>query len=139
MASEQIRTQARKAQNEFTTSARQVFLAGLGAAALAEEQRSRLLDQGGKLFDRLVSRGKKVETEGKRKIEQGRKQVLAARKKTLAGVEKLQGEVDNRFGQLLQRVGIPHQQQIRTLSDRVAELTRKIDSLQKANRAGARA
>ena len=129
MANEQTKTQlgdrAKKIQDDVTTSAHQVLLAGLGAAALSQET-------GGKLFDRLVARGKKVETEGKKKIEQGRKQMAAAKKRTIARVEKLQGEVDAQFGKLVGRLGIPHQDQIKTLTDRVAELTRKIDALQKS-------
>jgi poly(hydroxyalkanoate) granule-associated protein len=124
---EQIKTQAKKVQEDVTTSAHKVFLAGLGAAAMVQEEQE-------KLFDRLVARGKKVETEGKKKVEAGKKQLTTARKKTEATLQRWQGEVDNRVSQLVQRLGIPHQDQIRTLSDRVAELTRKIDALQKSSK-----
>lgn len=128
MAIEQIRTQVKKVQEEVTTSAHQLFLASLGAAALGQEE-------GEKLFDRFVTRGKKVEAAGRKKVEQGKKQVVAARKKTEQKVDELQGQVDERVTRVLQRLGIPHQDQIKVLSDRVAELTRKIDALQKAARA----
>jgi poly(hydroxyalkanoate) granule-associated protein len=127
MTIEQIKTQAKKVQEDVTTSAHKVLLAGLGAAALVQEEQE-------KLFARLVTRGKKVEIEGKKKVEAGKKQLTAARKKTRAQVERWQGEVDSRLSQLVQRLGIPHQDQIRTLSDRVAELTRKIDTMQKGTK-----
>jgi poly(hydroxyalkanoate) granule-associated protein len=127
---EQIKTQAKKVQEDVTTSAHKVLLAGLGAAAMVQEEQE-------KLFDRLVTRGKKVETEGKKKLEAGKKQLTAARKKTEKTLERWQGEVDTRVSKLVQRLGIPHQDQIRTLSDRVAELTRKIDSLQKSSKVSA--
>src|SRR6476659_1486411 len=58
MATQPLRTQVKKqlddVTSEVTKSAHQVFLAGLGAAALSQEE-------GGRLFDRLVTRGRKVE------------------------------------------------------------------------------
>src|SRR6266540_3123525 len=128
MAVEQIRDQVKKLQDDVTTSAHQVILAGLGVAALAEEE-------GSKLFDRLVARGKKVETEGKKKVTQGKKQVADARKRVEKTVDRLQDEVDTRLSKLVQRLGMPNQGQITTLTDRVAELTRKVESLQKATKA----
>ncbi len=121
---EQIRTQVKKQLDDVTTSAHQVFLAGLGAAAIAQEEQA-------KLFDRLVARGRKVEAEGKKKVGQGRKQVTEVRKRAGQALERLQGEVDNRLAKAVNRLGIPNQQQIRQLSDRVAELTRKVEGLQK--------
>ena len=132
MAIEQIKTQAQKVQGDVTASAHHVFLAGLGAAALVEQEGEKLLQESGKLFDKLVARGKKVEAEGKKKVAAGRKQVVAARKKTEATVDRLQDELSEQLTKLVQRLGIPHQDQIQTLSDRVAELTRKIDAMQKS-------
>jgi poly(hydroxyalkanoate) granule-associated protein len=133
----QISTQAKKVQDEVATSAHEVFLAGLGAAALVEQEGEKLLQESGKLFDRLVARGKKVEAEGRKKVQEGRKQVVAARKKTEKTVEKLQDNVNGQLTRLVQRLGIPHQDQIKVLSDRVAELTRKIDAMQKTSAAKA--
>ena len=129
MATTQLRDQVKKQLDDVTDSAHQVFLAGLGVAALAEEEGSRL-------FDRLVARGRKVETAGRKRLEQGRKQALAARTRTEKTVEdvveRALGTVDGGLGRLAQRLGIPQQQQIQALTERVAELTRKIDSLQRA-------
>ena len=140
---QQLKNQAKKTQDGVTESAYQVLLAGLGVAALAEEQGVKLVDrlvaggkEGEKLFDRLVARGRKLETVGRKRLEQGRKQVLAARSQTEKTVEeaidRARGTVDSGLGRLAQRLGIPQKEQIQALTDRVAELTRKIDSLQRA-------
>jgi poly(hydroxyalkanoate) granule-associated protein len=146
----QVKGQVKKVQEGLTTSAHQVFLAGLGVAAVAEEESAKLVDrlvaggkEGEKAFNRLVARGKKVETEGRKRLEKSRKQVLAVRKKTETrvegAVERVRGTVDTGIGRLAQRLGIPQRQQIQALADRVAELTRKIDSLQRVKtRAAAR-
>ena len=139
----QLKHQVKKTQDEVTASAHQVLLAGLGVAALVEEQGKGLVDrlvaggkEGEKLFDQLVARGRKLETAGRKRFEQERKRALAARtqtEKTVENVvERARGTVDSGLGRLAQRLGIPQQQQIQALTDRVAELTRKIDSLQKA-------
>ena len=130
MAVAQIKDQVRKLQEDVTTSAHQVFLAGLGAAAIAG-------DEGEKLFDRLVNRGKKVEAEGKKRLTKVEKQVTETRKKVETRVEKLQGEVDARLQKLVQRLGMPNQEQVAALTDRVAELTRKVEGLQKPSRSTA--
>ena len=130
MAVEQLKDQVKKVQEDVTKSAHQVFLAGLGAAAIAG-------DEGEKLFDRLVTRGKKVEAEGKKRFTKVEKQVTDARKKVGTRVEKLQGEVDARLQKLVQRLGMPNQEQVAALTDRVAELTRKVEGLQKPSRSTA--
>jgi len=128
MATEEIRTQVKKQIDDVTKSAHQVILAGLGAAALSQEE-------GGRLFERLVTRGRKVEAEGKKKVTAGKKQLDAVTKRAGKAVERIQGEVDSRLHKVVQRLGIPNQDQIRLLTDRVAELTRKVEGLQKATKA----
>ena len=138
MATEQLRTQVKKQLDEVTgsvtESAHQVFLAGLGAAALSQEE-------GGRLFDRLVTRGRKVEAEGKKKVAAGKKQLDATTKQATARAEKVyrrvQDELDSRLAKLVNRLGIPNQDQIRLLTDRVAELTRKVEGLAKTTKAAA--
>ena len=129
MATQPLRTQVKKQLDEVTgsvtESAHHVFLAGLGAAALSQEE-------GGRLFDRLVTRGRKVEAEGKKKVTRGKKQLDAAKKRASDAIERVQGELDSRLGKVVNRLGIPNQDQIRLLTERVAELTRKVEGLQKS-------
>ena len=42
-------------------SARDIWLAGLGAFSMAQQEGGKLIEQGNKLFDRLVSEGAKLE------------------------------------------------------------------------------
>lgn len=125
MATE-LKDQVRKQFDDVTQSAHQVLLAGLGAAALAEEE-------GSKLFGQLVNRGRKVEAEGKKRLNQGKKQLTEVGKRAGKAVDKLQNELDRRLSKVAQRLGIPNQDQIRLLTDRVAELTRKVEGLQKSS------
>jgi poly(hydroxyalkanoate) granule-associated protein len=133
---EQLRTQVKKQLDDVTASAHQVFLAGLGAAAVSQEET-------GRLFDRLVTRGRKVETEGKKKVAAGKKQLDTTTKQATARAEKIyrrvQGELDSRLARLVNRLGMPNQDQIRLLTDRVAELTRKVEGLQKGAKPAAAA
>jgi poly(hydroxyalkanoate) granule-associated protein len=131
MATEQLRDQVKKQLDDVTKSAHEVFLAGLGAAALTQEE-------GGRLFDRLVSRGRKVEAEGKKKVTAGKKQLDAVTKKANKAVAKIQGEVEGRLHKAVNRLGIPNQDQIRLLTERVAELTRKVEGLSRPAAAKAR-
>ena len=134
MATTQLRDQVKKQLDDVTDSAHQVFLAGLGAAALSQEET-------GRLFDRLVSRGRKVEAEGKKKVAAGKKQLDSTTKQATARAEKVyrrvQDELDSRLAKIVNRLGIPNQDQIRLLTDRVAELTRKVEGLQKPTKAAA--
>jgi poly(hydroxyalkanoate) granule-associated protein len=136
MATEQLRTQVKKQLDEVTESAHQVFLAGLGAAALSQEE-------GGRLFGRLVTRGRKVEAEGKKKVtqtrNQGKKQLDAAKKRATQAFDRVQGELEGRVAKVVNRLGIPNQDQIRLLTERVAELTRKVEGLQKSTAKAAQA
>ena len=132
MATEQLRTQVKKQLDDVTDSAHQVFLAGLGAAALSQEET-------GRLFDRLVTRGRKVEAEGRKKVTQGKKQLTEAKKRAGKAIDRVQGELDSRLGKVVNRLGIPNQDQIRLLTERVAELTRKVEGLQKVTAKAAQA
>lgn len=125
MATEPLRTQVKKQLDDVADSAHQVFLAGLGAAALSQEE-------GGRLFDRLVTRGRKVEAAGKKKVNQGKKQLDAAKKRATGAFERVQGDIEGRVAKVVNRLGIPNQDQIRLLTERVAELTRKVEGLQKS-------
>jgi poly(hydroxyalkanoate) granule-associated protein len=133
---EQLRTQVKKQLEDVTASAHQVFLAGLGAAAFSQEET-------GRLFDRLVTRGRKVEAEGKKKVAAGRKQLDATTRQATKRAEKVyrrvQDGLDSRLAKLVNRLGIPNQDQIRLLTDRVAELTRKVEGLQKSSKTAAAA
>ena len=115
MATQPLRTQVKKqlddVTSEVTKSAHQVFLAGLGAAALSQEE-------GGRLFDRLVSRGRKVEAEGKKKVRHVRARSSSTPRRSAPPRPRPgEGEIDSRLAKAVNRLGIPNQDQIRLLTE----------------------
>lgn len=100
---------------EVRTSAHKVWLAGLGALALAQ-------DGAGKLFDTLVTRGKDVEAAGTGMLKD-------ARGKAGNVWEKVGKEMDDQVVAVLHRVGVPTREDITTLNRRVESLTASIEKL----------
>lgn len=117
-------------------SAHKVWLAGLGAVAVAEEE-------GSKFFKNLVKKGEKYE-------ERRKKQVDDVVDKVKDGVGEVRDEVESRWsrigdsfdrkvGQAVERLGVPSRQEIHKLTQRVEDLTAKLDGLQgKAKKASPR-
>ena len=52
---------ASKLTDQVVDSARDIWLAGLGAFAVAQKESGKVLEQGNKLFDKLVEEGSKIE------------------------------------------------------------------------------
>jgi poly(hydroxyalkanoate) granule-associated protein len=111
-----------KIQDELKESAHKIWLAGLGALAAAEEE-------GTKLFNRLVDRGKDFEAKGKVQVD--KVMAEAEKVKTKAGetFEEWTAKADERFTGLLQKLGVPTRDEIHTLTQKVEELTAKIEQL----------
>lgn len=111
-------------QGKIAESAQKVWLAGLGALAVAEEE-------GGKLFKDLVRRGESVEGKLKGEVESLRKDigVLAERARGQAGkvLDRMESGWDEKVGQTLSRLGVPTREEISSLTARVEELTRKLE------------
>lgn len=108
-------------RDELRESAQRIWLAGLGALVVAEEE-------GSKVFQTLVDRGK--EWEEKRGAEA---EGTGAKSRSRVGrkLEDLEQELEDRITHAMQRFGVPSRDEIRDLSDRVEELTEKIDALHK--------
>lgn len=101
-------------------SAHEIWLAGLGALTLAEEE-------GGKLFKTLVKRGAGMETHNRQRLEK-----LIARVKPIshdAGVrlQKVGVGMDNSMAAVLHRLGVPTRKEIQGLTKRVEELTHSLE------------
>lgn len=115
--------------------AHKVWLAGLGALAVAEQE-------GGKLFGQLVEKGTALEKRGKpvvdKLVKQASDRAADVRKKAGSRVEKVGDEakagwskvesaVDEKVTSALHRMGIPTRKEIEELSKRVEMLTAKLD------------
>jgi poly(hydroxyalkanoate) granule-associated protein len=60
---------ARKAENPVVESARDIWLAGLGALSIAQKEGEKFIEESNKLFDKLVKEGAKLETQTRKDVE----------------------------------------------------------------------
>lgn len=111
-------------KGQLRESAEQVWLAGLGALATAEEE-------GGKAFKTLVNKGeryqksiKKPVGDAKKKVEGTVKEVRGRAGKTW---KKVEHAFDNQVTMALHRLGVPTRNEIADLTRRVEKLTRKLE------------
>lgn len=141
--------------SEIQDNAHEIWLAGLGAFAMAQEEGVNLVRKGGKLinertgqvisessklFERLVSEGKKLEGKGRKMAEdavggvrsdvEGR--VGKAREQARTNWDKLEKVFEDRVARALSRLGVPTSDEIQELSDRVQELNTRVRELQKS-------
>lgn len=115
---------------ELKESVNKVWLAGLGALALAEEE-------GSKLFKSLVKKGEDYEVRGKAEFgkELGKLKdiVVEVRGKAGRAIEEVSGKVgdkvDDQVTAALARLGVPSKDEIATLTARVEELTTLVEKL----------
>lgn len=101
----------------------QIWLAGLGAFAKAEEE-------GSKLFENLVDAGRDVESRARDKTETRVEEVKTRVKgRTGETLEKMEKAFDERLSGALSRLGIPNKREVEALNSRIEELTRTIEKL----------
>ncbi|HXV76513.1 MAG TPA: phasin family protein [Candidatus Polarisedimenticolaceae bacterium] len=110
-------------------TAHRVWLAGLGALASAEAE-------GGKLFERLVERGREFSGQVGKPLEEATDRV----RETMAGVrgragrtlKKVEGAFDQQLTAALKRLGVPTRTEVIDLTQRVEALNRKLDAAAQA-------
>jgi len=96
----------RKVENPVVDSARDIWLAGLGAFSVAQKEGERFIEESNKLFDKLVKEGSKLESKTRKDVEGAFGDLrgeFESRVKNFRGdvesrVEELRDEVENRFG-----------------------------------------
>jgi poly(hydroxyalkanoate) granule-associated protein len=101
-------------------SARNVWLAGVGALSLAEEE-------GGRLFERLVKMGAAYESKNRKRLDAMLDNARDFRQDVTAAVGKAVAPVNDLMDSAMHRLGVPTRKEIATLSKRVEELTRAVD------------
>lgn len=106
-------------QDELKDSAHRIWLAGLGALAAAGEE-------GTKMFDRLVDRGREYETRGR---DEARKQYEGAKSSTDDILKTWSDKLDESVTKALHRMGVPSRDEIHNLTRRVEELNAKVEML----------
>ena len=140
--------------NQAQDYAQEIWLAGLGAFALAQQEGSKLFKQGSKsiddaaskmvgesakLFERLVKEGSKLESKGRKMASEAvggvrgdvGSRVDEVRKSAQTNWDKLEKVFEQRVARALSRLGVPTSEEIRELSDRVAELNKRVSDLAK--------
>jgi poly(hydroxyalkanoate) granule-associated protein len=106
-------------QDELKDSAHRIWLAGLGALSAAGEE-------GTKMFDRLVDRGREYETRGR---DEARKQYDGAKASADDVLKTWSDKLDESVTKALNRMGVPSRDEIHNLTRRVEELNAKVEML----------
>jgi poly(hydroxyalkanoate) granule-associated protein len=114
----------KKKKSELTDSLHQVWLAGLGALATAEEE-------GGKLFKSLVKKGQAYEKNVKVPVDKAAKSVKGTvkdvRSKAGKTMKKFEAALDDHVDAALGRIGVPTNKEIAKLTRKVDRLTKKLE------------
>ena len=113
---------AQKIQHEVAENAHQIWLAGLGAVAMAQEE-------GGKLFSNLVKKGEGFEQVGKEKVDQAKGAVTGVKVVAESYWETFERTIDDKVTAVIHRIGVPTKDEIDTLTERVENLTAAIEKL----------
>jgi len=102
----------------LTEMARKVMLATIGAVALAQEEAEAFIRK-------LIDRGEIAEKDG-------RKMMDDLKDKRQKKAKNAEDEMESRVSQILERTGVPTKSDIEALSEKITELTGKIDELKEA-------
>lgn len=111
--------QVAESANTLLAGLRRVLMAGIGAMALSQEQ---IEDFVGK----LVERGEIADSDARRLLSD----VVERRVKLVQdSTKRAEEEFDKRIESLLTRMNIPSKTELDTLSQKIGELSRKVDEL----------
>ena len=121
-------------------SAREIWLAGLGAFSVAQAESGKLIEQGNKLFEKLVSEGVKLEKKTRSVAESAvgdikgevESTVGAVRKQASDNWDKLENIFEDRVARVLGQLGVPTAEEVNKLSARVQTLSNKVTTMSKA-------
>ena len=108
-------------------SAQQIWLAGLGAFAKAQQE-------GSKVFEALVKEGEALQAKTRKVAED---KVVEISGKASGTWDKLEQVFEDRVARALHSLGVPTRQDVQTLTKRVAELTEAVQKLTEGEDQGA--
>ena len=103
-------------------SAQQIWLAGLGAFAKAQQE-------GGKVFNALVKEGESIQARTRQMADE---KVAEVTGKAAITWDRLEQVFEDRVARALGRLGVPSKREIDQLAKRVAELTAVVEALTSA-------
>lgn len=112
-------------QAELRESAHKIWLAGMGALAVAGEE-------GKTLFQTLVARGEEIEDRSKGQVDKVKGKLQDAKAGVGVMLGRLQEGVDEQVTATLAKLGVPTRKEIATLTKRVEDLSKSIEKMKKA-------
>ena len=136
---------AAKAAAPIMDSAREIWLAGLGAFSVAQQESGRIIEHGSKLFDKLVAEGSKMEKKTRKDVEGAvedlrsemdsrvaglKQQAEVMRKQATDNWDKLEKIFEDRVARATASLGIPGKDQVNKLADKIEKLSRRIAELE---------
>ncbi len=113
-------------KSPFVDVAHKVLLAGVGAAALAQDEIEDFVN-------RLVERGEIAEADGKKMLKditKKRKKVVDASAET---TKKVSSDLEKRIEEAMSKMNIPTKDEIEALGAKITALTKKVDELKKSS------
>ena len=126
-----------KSATPVVDSAREIWLAGLGAFSFAQNESGKIIEQGNKLFEKLVSEGVKLEKKTRNVAESAvggikdgvESKVGAVRKQAVDNWDKLETIFETRVARVLGQLGVPTADDVKKLSERVQTLANKVTAM----------
>jgi poly(hydroxyalkanoate) granule-associated protein len=116
---EQAKKSTKQLQDTISDKARDIWLAGLGVFSTVEEE-------GGRLFDKFIERGKELEKKGE-ELEKKAKQSV----NSFASLDEITKYIEEKMNRAFEKIGVSSHNEVKDLSKKVENLTNTIDSLSK--------
>ncbi len=135
-------------------SAQNIWRAGLGAFAMAQQEGGKVVGQGSAMFEKLVAEGARLEAEGRKVVDQGTSAVRSkvsgmgegveqtlneARKQAEDRWDKLETVFEDRVARVMASLGVPTGDELNRLSAQVEKLSGQVTALAKQPRSTAKA
>jgi poly(hydroxyalkanoate) granule-associated protein len=113
---------SKEIHNDIMDSAHKVWLAGLGAVAMAEKE-------GGKFLSNLMEQGQKLEGKSKEQVEKAKGTVAGMKTVAESYWETFGRTLDDQMTAVIHRIGVPTKDEIEALTKKVEDLTVAVDNL----------
>ncbi len=113
---------AKDVQHEVVENAHKVWLAGLGAFAVAEEE-------GAKFLKNLMEKGEDIESKGKEHLDKAKGAAGGVKAVAESYWGAIGQTVDDTVTKAFDRVGVPTKDEFKALNKKVAALTKAVENL----------
>ena len=108
--------------NAFFTMVRRIVLAGVGAVAVAQEEAEEFVNK-------LIERGEIAEKDGRKLLTDIRERRKKVQDTAQEKAQNVSEGLDSRMEGLLDRLNVPTKSDIEELSEKIAVLAEKVDTL----------